>query len=479
MTPEDDITERRRAEESLRESQDRFRSAFEHAAIGMALVRPDGRLLQVNPSFSQMLGYSGQELTSTTWQAITHPDDLAIGHDHMRRMLARKMDSCQFEKRYLHKLGHEVWALLSFSLVRDAHGSPLYFISQIQDIIARRRAEEALRESEERFRSVFESAPIAMAIGNAEGRPIQINRACQEMLGYSQREMASMVYPDFTHPDDVEESVRLIGELLEGKRDQFRIEKRYYRKDGHLVWASTVISALRDASGENQYVAMIQDITERKRAEEALRDSEALHRQLVELSPDAVVVYQEGRIVFANSGTAKLLRVATPQELVGRPVIDIVHPDYRGIAEERMRRLQQEGAQLPRVEQRFVRADGTSVDVEVSSSSLHYKGRLSVQVIARDITERKRMEEHLQRTRDELEGKVEHQLLRRNPYGLTFRELTVLHLVAAGESDKQIGITLGISHLTSQKHLSNILAKMDAASRTEAAARAIREGLLE
>jgi DNA-binding NarL/FixJ family response regulator len=90
-----------------------------------------------------------------------------------------------------------------------------------------------------------------------------------------------------------------------------------------------------------------------------------------------------------------------------------------------------------------------------------------------------RAEEALQKARDELEGKVEHQLLRRNPYGLTFREFTVLHLVAAGESDKQIGITLGISHLTAQKHLSNILGKMNVASRTEASVRAVREGLLE
>ncbi|KKL87914.1 hypothetical protein LCGC14_1929980, partial [marine sediment metagenome] len=99
--------------------------------------------------------------------------------------------------------------------------------------------------------------------------------------------------------------------------------------------------------------------------------------------------------------------------------------------------------------------------------------------IGRDITERKRMEEALQEAREELEGKVERQMLRRNPYGLTFREFTVLHLVAAGRSDREIGITLSISHLTAQKHISNILAKMHASSRTEAGVRAVREGLLE
>jgi PAS domain S-box-containing protein len=176
----------------------------------------------------EMLGYSEEELTSTTWQAITHPDDLDIGLDLMRRTLAGEINSCQFEKRYLHKLGHEVWALLSFSLVRNADGSPLYFIAQIQNITKRKRAEEALQVA-----------------------------------------------------------------------------------------------------------------------------------------------------------------------------------------------------------------------------------------------------------REELEGRVERQLLRRNPYGLTFRELTVLHLVAAGKSGKEIGVDLGISVLTARKHISNILAKMDAASRTEAVARCLREGLLD
>ncbi len=130
---------------------------------------------------------------------------------------------------------------------------------------------------------------------------------------------------------------------------------------------------------------------------------------------------------------------------------------------------------------RWICKDGAIVWLEHHNAPIYdEEGNLvAVEGIARDITERKRMEEALQAAREELEGKVERQLLRRNPYGLTFRELTVLHLVAVGESDKQIGLKLGISHFTAQKHTSNILAKMGAGSRTEAAARALREGLLD
>jgi DNA-binding CsgD family transcriptional regulator len=125
------------------------------------------------------------------------------------------------------------------------------------------------------------------------------------------------------------------------------------------------------------------------------------------------------------------------------------------------------------------RRDGSTFPVEVHGVSIPYEGRMARVTAIRDITERKRAEEALQNAREELEGKVERQMLRRNPYGLTFRELTVLHLVAAGKSDKEIGLELGISPLTAQKHVSNILTKMDAASRTEASVRAVKEGLLD
>src|SRR5207253_1112924 len=152
-----DITDRKRAEEALRESQERFRSAFGSAAIGMALVAPDGRWLQVNRSLCEIVGYSEEELLATTFQAITHPDDLEADLGYVRQMLDGEIQTYQMEKRYFHKHGQVIWILSSVSLVRDAQDNPLYFISQIQDITARKQADEALRAREERFRSVTQS----------------------------------------------------------------------------------------------------------------------------------------------------------------------------------------------------------------------------------------------------------------------------------------------------------------------------------
>jgi PAS domain S-box-containing protein len=142
MELERDNAELRRVQEELRQSKERFQGAFDYAAIGMALVATDGRWLQVNRSVCDITGYSQPELLATTFQAITHPEDLDADLEYVRQMLAGEIRHYHMEKRYFHKRGHIVWILLSVSLVHDAQGDPLYFISQIQDITRRKEAEK-------------------------------------------------------------------------------------------------------------------------------------------------------------------------------------------------------------------------------------------------------------------------------------------------------------------------------------------------
>src|SRR5918995_423968 len=140
-----DVTERKRAESALRESEQRFRGSFERAATGMALVGTDGRFLRVNKSLCEILGYTERELLGRTFQETTHPDDLEVDLEHLRRLLVRVVRTYQREKRYLHKDGHVVWTLLSVSVVHDEENEPLYFISQIQNVSERKALEESLR----------------------------------------------------------------------------------------------------------------------------------------------------------------------------------------------------------------------------------------------------------------------------------------------------------------------------------------------
>ena len=147
-----DITERKRAEASLRESQERFRSAFEYSAIGMALVSPQGHWLQVNPALCEIVGYSESELLKLTFQDITHPEDVETSLDYLHHAIYGEIGTYQMEKRYIHKLEQIVWVQLTISTLRDAQGQVLYLIAQIQDITERKTAEAALRERERRVR---------------------------------------------------------------------------------------------------------------------------------------------------------------------------------------------------------------------------------------------------------------------------------------------------------------------------------------
>ena len=142
-----DITERKRRDDRLRESEERFRGAFEYSGIGMALVNPDGGWMKVNTALCNMVGYSQKELLATDFQTITYPDDLDTDLVFVKRLLSGEIKMYTMEKRYVHKQGHTVWILLTVSLVHDSQGKPLYFISQIQDITERKRAERALNES--------------------------------------------------------------------------------------------------------------------------------------------------------------------------------------------------------------------------------------------------------------------------------------------------------------------------------------------
>lgn len=144
-----DITELKRTEEALKESEERFYSAFEYAAIGIALVSPGGRFLRVNHAFCKLIGYTKEELLGKTFQDITYPDDLELDLGYVNSMLSGDIDAYLMEKRYIHKEGHVVWVSLSVSMVKDDTGKPLYFISQIQDVTEKKQAEKDLSEAKD------------------------------------------------------------------------------------------------------------------------------------------------------------------------------------------------------------------------------------------------------------------------------------------------------------------------------------------
>ncbi len=271
-TVESRVAERTR---ELAESEERFRGALDHAAIGMALVAPEGRFLRVNKSLRGIVGYTEAELLARTYQDITHPDDVAADVAQSHRLLAGALETYQMEKRYRHKAGRDVWALLSVSLARDSAGAPLYFIAQVQDITDRKRAEEQVRQTEAQFRSAFDDAAVGMSLLTLDGKFLRVNRSVCDLVGYPEAELLGRTFRDITHPDDAPGDRELVARALAGEITTYRREKRYLHKAGHHVWVQVCVTYVAGADGTPHHViSQAQDITDRKRAEEAMRQAQ-------------------------------------------------------------------------------------------------------------------------------------------------------------------------------------------------------------
>ena len=191
-----DISERKQAEVALRESEERFRSTFEQAAVGIAQVDLDGRWLRVNQRICEILGYKREELLPLTFQDITHPDDLNTDLDYVRQVLANKIKTYSMEKRYIRKDHSTVWANLTVGLVRDEAAAPKYFVSVIEDITERKLAEEALLESEQKlrvseglFKHFMYHSPSLIYMKDDKLRLLKISKKLEELLGRPESEL--------------------------------------------------------------------------------------------------------------------------------------------------------------------------------------------------------------------------------------------------------------------------------------------------
>ena len=274
MSVFENITERKLAEAALRDSEERFHAAFEHAPIGMALVDVDRRFLQVNAAFSGMLGHPPGELLGRQIDEVTHPDDLEKSADAVRAMLSREVPRLDSEKRYLRRDGTTLWAEVASAVLCDGNGTPVQFCTQVQDVTERRQAAEALRHSEARWRAIFDHAGIGiMEVADGDTFVAVNDRAC-EILGYRRDELIGMTVHEITAAQDRPRSDTLNQQLHEGPALRFESEKRYLRRDGTPLWVHVTVSAVQDESGRwNRSIGTLEDISDRKRAEEVIRDA--------------------------------------------------------------------------------------------------------------------------------------------------------------------------------------------------------------
>ena len=267
-----DVTERQRAEEALRESEQRFKSTFENAAVGITHVGLDGRFLRYNGRFCEITGYDCDELTGKTFQEITHPDDLKAEMSRRERLQKGEIARYSIEKRYIRKEGAPRWVNLTVSAQRDDEGRIEYFIAIVQDISRRKQVEELLRDNEQRLRLALEGARMGRWEWDAQTDRTFWDERVSELLGVDKRDPATR--ESFFHRVDQQDR-NLLEELLQkaltGQED-FQAEFRVVHQGGEILWLALHGRVLRDEQGRAvRMMGVMYDITQRKHMEDDLR----------------------------------------------------------------------------------------------------------------------------------------------------------------------------------------------------------------
>jgi PAS domain S-box-containing protein len=384
----------------------------------MALVAPDGRWLKVNRSVCELLGYSEPELLATNFQALTHPEDLDADLSYVRQLLRGEIRTYQMEKRYFHKLGQIVWALLSVSLVRDGEGNPIYFIAQIQNITDRKQAEDALRQinaqlerrgqeraeallkSEQRYRSLVKATAQVVWLADPEGKALGTMADWREYTGQPTEQMQGWGWLEAIHPEDRERTRRNWTKAVE-TQSFYKAEYRLRTRDGsyrhHIAKAVPILEAdgnIREWVGANT------DITEQKQAERARRKSDKLYRTLARNFPNgSVLLFDRDLRYLIAEGVS--LGEAGKEQLEGRTMWEALPEQTCGILEPLYRAALAGETRITEIPHSGLIYQVHTLPVKNEQGEI-----FAGMVMAQDITLYKQAEAVLQRARDLLEMRV-------------------------------------------------------------------------
>ncbi|MFV1992977.1 MAG: PAS domain S-box protein, partial [Acidiferrobacterales bacterium] len=387
-----DITERKHANDALRESENKFRQAFENAALGICIFGLDGKFNKVNLSLCQLLGYSEKELLSMSFADVTHPDDIQISMNKRRQMLSGETENAWYEKRYVHKQGQTVWVMLSTTLLYDERGEPLYFVTQTQDITKRKQTEEALRNSEQELSSILNTMQDAYYRADNKGYFVRVSPAVHKLLGYTSEEIMYTKLDDYyVHPEGREKFLAALGEAS-GRLQNYETQLRH--KDGSVVWVSTNAQYLKDEQG---IIIGIEGTTRDVSLIKFAEDLSNRFGRILDNSSNEIYIFdvEDMHFTLVNKGALQNLGY-TMQEMERLTPADL-KPDYTKESFKELIEPLLKGEQEEIIFQtRHMRKNGTVYPVEVRLQLSRHETPPVFVTIIQDITKRIQTEERLQ-----------------------------------------------------------------------------------
>ncbi len=395
-----DITERKQAEEALRASETKYQDLYDNAPDMYVSVDPEtAEIIGCNETFSKRIGYKTEEIIGRPIFDMYHPDCMEEAREAFNSYVTTGVVSDK-ELQLKKKDGTKIEVSLNVSAVRDEQGKILYSRSSWRDITKRKQMEEALRESESRYRELIEESGLAFLIDDLDGNFIYFNDTFAGLFGYGREEMQKLRIQDLVHPDDFDEGQMRHRNSIRAPQQSSQYELRAIKKDGSIIHLEINSSPIKKGNKISGFRSYIRDITEKKLAEEALIDSEEKYRQLFTTEMDAIMIFdgETRQFVDVNDAAIRLYGYSR-EEFLKLEIIDITaEPE----ASERAIQKIVAGTPATGMTRLHKKKDGTIFPVEISGSSFKLKGRGVGCGIVRDITERKQAEEELKRSEKSL-----------------------------------------------------------------------------
>lgn len=292
---------------------------------------------------------------------------------------------------------------------RNSDGHPLSMTGSMLDITDRKRVEEALRTSQEKFRQALHASGTGLWDWNTATNEVIFSEECVRQLGYEPGELSGTfeTWASLLHPDDRDRAIAYVKAYVAHGQGEYRQEFRLRLKNGAYRWIESRASFVtEDDDRRIRLLGSHTDITDRKQMEETVRESEERYRTLVELSPSGVFVFCEGRTVYVNHTGAVLMGATDVQEIIDRPTFDFVHPDYHQEVHENVKRLLSGGVSVHSAERIYLKLDGTPIPVQVEAARITWNGKPAILGLFSDITERKEAQEALAALNATLERQV-------------------------------------------------------------------------
>jgi two-component system, cell cycle sensor histidine kinase and response regulator CckA len=388
-----DRTQQRKAELALQESEQKYRSILEEMEEGYYETDLNGSFTYFNESTRRIYGHSDAELMGMNYRQYVSPETGKQINRLFRKIYQTGISARILDYEIFRKDGSICILEMSAYPSRDAAGRVVGFWGISRDRTERKQAEMALQESESRLRSIFENAAVGIAYYRIQGEFIRVNKGFCDLVGYSAEELAGMKAVVLTHPEDRRCEAEETAKLLSGKKKSYTLEKRLRCKDGATLWCRTTVSlALADQDQPMYFVAVLENITERKQATEALRHSEERYRLLVENANEGIYITQDGLIKFLNPKMEEVCGY-TDQELINMPFVNLVHSEDRvAIYEMQQSRLEQRPGVFSF---RIFNKNRETLWVELSTVGITWEGNPASLNFLRDITPQKKIEAQL------------------------------------------------------------------------------------